>query len=123
MFEERNMILSTVDETSYQLDQLVETLLEKTKTGKLDWRPTAVENTYVAAVRGIKTYTLQTEEADDSQRRVRIVVKDTWGNVELDFTRKIIDGSPVMALLEAAAQVASRMEERIHRSLELLNSL
>lgn len=111
-------------------DELIETLLEKTQQGKLDWQETADEDRFLAAVKGRQTYDISARFGGDRERegrivqdvQVRLTVRDSEGRNFLDI-RESGQDSPAYQLFEAARRVAMRIDERIDQSVELLKSL
>ena len=97
---------------------LVKALAEKTRDGKIRWHQTAAENTYLAAVKGLNTY----EVHSNDQGSVQVLkVRDEVGNLAIKHVTKF---DPQMSeLYELARRSALQMNEKIDRALEVLNSL
>lgn len=122
-------------------DSLVEALLEKTLARKLDWQVTAEDDCFLAAVKGKRSFEikakpiLQLESILDRttqdillpgsrmrELEIMLTVRDETGDKLFDFQQRGRD-TAAFQLYEAARRIASRIDERIDESLELLNSL
>lgn len=109
-------------------DVLANVLIDKTRNGKIRWRETALEDTYVAAVRGLQTYRIALNPDGDLAGRtdqpdlVHLVVKDEFGSEFLDYQECGRD-TLLYELFEEAQQTASPIQERIGKSVDLLNTL
>lgn len=102
-----------------QYDAVIGTLLEKTKEGKLTWKETADPDTFLAAVRGKQTFEIQRVEARDIE--LRLTVRDTVGDV---FFEAILDMEPPRRqLFDLAKRLATRVDEKIEASVQLLAEL
>lgn len=98
-------------------ETLVASLLEKTLAGKIRWEETAVENSFLAAVKGRQTFQISgNENGADTELQVR----DQDGKVRVKLTRT---NQQMMDLYSAARRIALGVDEVIDESLELLNSL
>lgn len=137
-----------------EYDALFETLLEKTRDGKLVWQETAHEKTFVAAVKGVQTFEItgalkvpnrqatilgtkvppsQAEQEPVSEIRqlrgrddflteaVALVVRDSQGNRL--FQTPLNESPAARELFRIARRMATRIDEKIEASLELLGHL
>jgi hypothetical protein len=117
-------------EPNYEL--VIEKLLEKTREGKIDWQPTADDDCFVAAVKGVQTYEIKRimgrttvylgAGPPERDVLVSLVVKDGNGREVFDVHERGLD-TPAYDLFEAARRVATRIDKHIDESLQLLNSL
>jgi len=98
---------------------LIAALIEKTETGKLYWEETAAPDRYLAAVRGLQTYQVARHE---DPVRYQLTVRDEDGNVFLDFSESD-ETSALSQLFKRVANSVARIDERIGKSVQLLNSL
>jgi hypothetical protein len=99
-------------------DLLLQALIEKTRAGKLRWQETAEENTYLAAVKGERTF--QVHSNDQGSVQV-LTVRDGDGSVAIKY---VTGNNPTFSELhQLARRVALRVDEKIDSTLELLNSL
>lgn len=111
-------------------DELLYTLIEKTRQGKLEWQETAEEDRFLAAVKGVQTYDISAEFGGDRESegrvvqdvQVRLTVRDREGRIFLDI-RESGQDSAAYELFEVARRVAMRIDERIDQTVELLKSL
>lgn len=110
---------------------LFEKLLEKTVAGKLEWQETAVEDTFLAAAKGIQTFEIALVDqalkfgafsASGKTKAVVLKVKDKDGKLVLKHVERVQD-SPAFDLFQVARRVAMRVDEKIESSLEVLESL
>ncbi|MCH7989980.1 MAG: hypothetical protein IID46_12630 [Planctomycetes bacterium] len=81
-------------------DALVESLLEKTLAGKIQWDETAEENTFLAAVKGRQTFEISRQENKYSGDQVTLVVRDAEGKEKI----RTENGSKSMSKLYSTAQ-------------------
>ncbi len=116
-------------ETIPDFDVLIEMLLVKTRSGKLDWQPTAGEDTYVAAVKGQRTFEISKEErlqnvmmgAGVASRHPMCTMKVRGPDGEL-----LIETTPSNLsdqLFEVARRLALRVDENIDSTVQLLETL
>jgi hypothetical protein len=104
---------------------LVEALIEKTLQGKLQWMETADEETFLAAIKGERTITIQRDwgkEAGESFFLVKVHGVD--GKEAFSFS----SGTDPMfnnldRLYDLAMRQARRVDENIEGTLQLLNDL
>ena len=92
-------------------------MVEKTKAGKLDWQPTAEEGTFLAAVRGEKTFQIS-EEGKFS--RVLLVVGDKDGR---PIIRANSRSSLARELYLTSGRIALRIDENVDATIRLLEEL
>lgn len=106
---------------------LIAALLAKTKAGKLKWNATPDPQRYLAAVRGEQTFEIRASSSPDGIHpepfQLQVVVRGFDGEKTLEFQISTHTKSPAFELFSAAKSDASRIEDRINESLELLNSL
>jgi len=119
------MSLDFEKEPNYE--PLFQTLIDKTKAGKLAWQETAEENTYIAAVKGQQTYEISLRNlrpiyASANTPVPVLTVKDHEGRVFLQTTEES-SSETAKELFYLARRVAMNLDERIESSLELLNQL
>ncbi len=120
-------------EKSPDYDALVETLLQKTKAGKVDWQTTANERSFVSAVKGERTF-----EVVKSNPEAAAFFVQAKGGVSppphLGCWVKVMgpDGelllqTPMLELAdelyEVARRLALRVDENIDSTLQLLETL
>jgi len=95
---------------------LVNTILEKTKAGKLKWEETPVENVFIASVGGSTT----------------LKVRYDWQGPDtlslLDENGKLLwiisDAGPVLTeLFDLARRIALRVDEKVEALMETLQKL
>lgn len=98
-------------------DALFDALVEKTKAGKLDWQETAEEGTFVAAVRGEKTFRV-TQIADGAMIVLEVV--NTDGKV---LVNAFSPSPAAKELYSLARRIALRLDENIDAAMQLLDSL
>ena len=110
--------MSTETEQKPRVDLLLNELVEKTRAGKLRWQDTAAENTFLAAVRGLYTY----EVSSNDQGSVQVLrVRDDKGRVVVKVVR---GGDPLIDELHSLARnVALGTDERIEEALDVLRGL
>lgn len=99
-------------------DSLVKLLIAQTKNEKLRWEPTAKENMYVCAVKGQRTFILigsshetAVLQVADPDGTVQFVISDTHDRVSL------------WVLYSLARRQAEKIDEKVHDTLKLLESL
>ena len=109
--------MSTNHGSKPDYDALLEVLVEKTKAGKLDWQQTASEGTFIAAVKGQKTFRV-TEIANGESIVLEMV--DTDGQLQLD---NIFESPAAKELHSLARHIALRFDENIDAAVQLLDSL
>ena len=111
-------------------DALVDSLLEKSLAGKIQWAETAEEDTFVAAVKGQQTFQVSAKfggvHLRDNELEQDVVtklkVRGFEGKTIIDC-RETGQSSSLFELFSVAKRIALRIDERIDESLELLNSL
>jgi hypothetical protein len=135
-------------DTEPQYQELIEALIEKTREGKINWEETAQPNTYIAAVKGERTFEIAGKlgqfatvhtggiAGDGYRGKVpleggmvektiyRLTVKDKDGKEVLstpDYSINSIDSA--RKLYELAKRLAERVDERIDTTLELIRTL
>lgn len=128
-------MIKKLDQTP-DYDVLFETLLKKTKEGKLDWQETADENKFIVAVQGKQTFEISliavetgkevaTHEIEYYQAIV-LKVKDSEGKVlfESPFMKySYIENNTASQLYNLAKRIATNVDEKLQRSLQLLENL
>ena len=97
-----------------EYDAIFEALLTKTREGKLEWHETADENTFLAAMRGVRTFQVS---ADYGAGRIQLVVKDEVGNVYL--STPFLQAEQARELYELARRLALHVDERVENTVEL----
>jgi hypothetical protein len=102
---------------------LLQTLLQKTREGKLVWQETADASTFLAAVRGERTFeiNLVVSDASDYVQGVRLLVRDSEGKLLFDVSMP--HRAPASSLYDLAKRIATRVDEKIDSTMELLGSL
>jgi hypothetical protein len=94
-------------------DALVFALINKTLEGKLAWQETADASTFIAAVKGERTF-----EISEDDRGAHLSVKDNRGKDLFYYSSR--DCRELFAL---ARRVALRLDEKLDSTVELLNQL
>jgi hypothetical protein len=123
--------MTTASDRELNYDELLDVLLRKTVEGKIDWRPTADESRFIAAVKGRQTFEIRRVErpyslvpgAPAPNVTVFVTVRNEHeGEVIMDFR---VEGFETLAydLFEAARRKALRLDDRLNEAVELLNSL
>ena len=114
---------------------LIAALIEKTKEGKIDWRETVQEESFIAAVRGRMTFEIR--RADD---RCELAAKGEDGRTlfryaepysrqpthwEVDSQEPEVEQvtSSLGWLHDLAGRLAKHLDENLHRSIDLVRSL
>lgn len=110
---------------------LVKRLIEKSKTGKLDWQPTADRQQFVISVGGDTSFRI---------RQITITDVDEWGQPEhvdvpiLDMLdqkghllwqvqSRDIPGGGLRELFEIARRIGNSVDERLVGAIEALDKL
>jgi len=113
-------------------EPLVKRLIEKSKAGKLDWKPTADRKSFVISVGGGNTgFKIRQEQISDI---------DQWGNWEtydvprLDMldekgfliwkiSRKDVSPGLIDELYKLAQRIANKVDDRLDGAIEALDDL
>jgi hypothetical protein len=109
-------------------EQIINALVKKTKEGKLRWQETAQERTFLAAVKGQRTFEISQDWVDTTER-IRLVIRDVDGRpfVEQVFniTGPRLDAiaNEVRNLYECAKRIALDVDEKVDDTVQLLSQL
>jgi hypothetical protein len=104
-----------------KFDPIIETLLEKTKEGKLRWQETAEEGTYLAAVKGQRTFAISLDW-NATSGPIRLVVRDVEGKAFLDA--RFSYANPIAReLYDLAGRIALNLDEKVDETLQVLSQL
>ena len=103
-----------------QYEALFQALLVKTKEGKLEWQETADERVFVAAVKGKQTFEIKWDRGQ-AGTGVRLTVRDGQGKAL--FATPVQTGGTAVDTFEMAKRIATRMDEKIDETLQLLSHL
>lgn len=118
------MATTTLNKTS-KYDEVLEALIEKTKTGKLQWEETSDEDTFFAFVKGQQSFMISKNKmwtnSGDLRRFPILSVRDAEGKILFETSEETREKAG--ELLELARGVARREDERIEQTLELINRL
>ncbi|MBI2815551.1 MAG: hypothetical protein HYX72_01285 [Acidobacteria bacterium] len=106
--------------------RLVETILEKTKTGKLNWRETAMKDVYIISVGGNTTLKVSLEHQDTGRsyggaQLAMFRLLDEHGTVLLEISES--EETTVRKLLESAKASALNVDDRVQSLMEVLQKL
>lgn len=122
-----------MDEQLKKLDAapLVQSLIEKSKAGKLDWQPTADRTAFVASVGGDTTFkilTVTATEPDDYNQPESVEVPelhmlDAKGKPLWDVHPGDVPAHQLYELFETARRIGNRLDERVSKALEALERL
>jgi hypothetical protein len=117
---------------------LIEALFTKTREGKIDWRETAEDESFLASIKGAMTYEVRRDgnwcELTAKDRRGRTIFRvsqpyllrlsDQDVNTEDSDRRSAETAVSALGLLHSAARrIALRIDEQLKSSLELLEKL
>jgi hypothetical protein len=110
---------------------LVERLLEKSKTGKLKWEPTADTKVFVASVGGEVTFKIRLvgeEDVDEYGRPItvdvpRLDMLDEKGRLLWDMRNRDVKGQLLVRLWEVARRIGNRLDERLATAIQALEKL
>jgi hypothetical protein len=125
-------------------EKIIDILVEKTKEGKLLWHETAEERTFLAAVKGQRTFQISqvggeesgstsTADWDDATERFQLVIRDVDGRAFVEKTFRV--GPPgsesadseaadkARSLYELVRRVALDLDEKIDETVQLLSQL
>ncbi|OHB68748.1 MAG: hypothetical protein A2V70_01795 [Planctomycetes bacterium RBG_13_63_9] len=94
---------------------LLQALIDKTKAGKLRWEETADEDTFVAAVKGQRTFEVSGKDAP----QFVVAVRDEEGKVFFQTPAS----SMARELFLLARRVALHVDEKIDSTMVLLENL
>ncbi|SRR5713101_783765 len=108
---------------------LVERLLDKSRSGRLKWEPTADAKAFVASIGGEQTFRIrlvEAEEIDEYGRPVTIEVPrldmlDNKGRLLWDI--RMTKGGALSRLYEVARRIGNRLDERLATALQALERL
>ncbi len=108
-------------------DKIIDALVEKTKQGKLRWQDTAEESTYLAAVKGQRTFEISCD-SDASPPQIRLVIRDVDGKAFLDIGSPYhsptgLATSKLKELYELAGRIALNLDEKADETVQLLDQL
>ena len=102
-------------------DALLQTLLQKSREGKLVWQETADPASFIAAARGERTF-----EISRSGDSFDLTVCDSQGRQILRMsaaTHNVVYFDSVRDLYQLAKRIATHLDEKIDSTMELLGSL
>lgn len=103
-------------------EPFVQALLEKTREGKLRWEETADEDAFLVSIRGEQTVEIRSAPSIlVNDNRYEVVVRDREGKVLFDFSA--LQRSTAASLYQQAKRIASRIDEKLDSSLQLVKSL
>ncbi len=108
----------------------VTTLLDKTKAGKLNWQPTASENTFIASVGGETTLKIALEAVENfdvygqpEMTQVPLLcLIDSEGRKLWEISSSQVNGG-LWRLYSLAQRIANKIDERMAALLEVLQKL
>jgi hypothetical protein len=108
-------------------EKIIDALIDKTKEGKLQWQETADERTFLAAVRGERTFQIS-QDWEDALERFQLVIRDADGRAFVDKLFYI--ARPVSAaankarnLYELVRRISLNLDEKVDETVQLLNGL
>ncbi len=107
-----------------QYDTVLERLKERTLEGRIVWQETAEEDVFLAAVKGEQTFQIRKTCVIESLAEVevvRVLVKDSEG--ETLFTTPGARGGVAFELFNLAKRIATGIDEKIDRTVQLLSNL
>lgn len=117
--------MPSISDKTAKYDEVLDALIEKTKSGKLQWEETADENTFLAAVKGKQTFVISQKKIwtdDGDLRRFPILsVRDGEGKPLFETPRETCEKAG--ELLDLARATARQEAQRIDETLQLLNQL
>src|SRR6266446_7306982 len=108
---------------------LLDRLLEKSQTGRLQWEPTADAKAFVASIGGEATFRIQLvkdEDIDEYGRPVTVEVPrldmlDAKGRLLWDIREN--RSRALSRLFEVARRIGNRLDERVAIALQALERL
>jgi hypothetical protein len=108
---------------------LVNTILEKTKAGKLNWQPTARDDTFIVSVGGETTLqlTMETFETSDmygqpeTGRAPQLCLLDSKGRKLWEISSNQVGG--LWSLYRLAQRIANKIDDRVAGLMEVLQKL
>ena len=119
-------------EKEINYEAVLQALIEKTEDGKIQWQETADEKTFLAAVKGELTFeiTLNTnvvrfdvekQKAFPAGSLTILTANNPEGKLFFQTPKKL--SLHADELYELARRIATRVDEKIDSTLELLNQL
>ena len=112
-------------ERDLDYDSMLDTLVEKTKAGKITWSPTASEDAFQAAVGGKLTFEISSsyrtmQDLNVPVGGVALTVRDAGGEVLL----RVSKSSPAAEkLLSMAKRIATNVDEKFEAAMRTLSGL
>jgi hypothetical protein len=132
-------------------EKIIDALIEKTKQGKLRWHETADEHTFLAAVKGQRTFAISQvgaeEESgstsitpwDDATERFQLVIRDVDGQAFVEKTFRVAPPGSIGSsgsestysetadkakdLYETVRRVVLNVDEKVDETVQLLDQL
>jgi hypothetical protein len=116
-------------------EPVLQALLEKTRAGKLAWKETADEDTFVATVKGEQSFEIILEPNPEGPTHVTVDgrtivpripvlrVKDGAGKLLFETPKSMYVAVLTSELYGLARRIASRIDDKIEQTVELLNKL
>jgi hypothetical protein len=114
------MSVSVVDK-ELDLTPVVEALVEKSTTGKMQWEATAQENTFVSTIGG-QTLKITLEWQPDSGNEPVLYVLDGKGKTIWQSYSSQVHGG-LWKLYRSAQRVANKVDDRMAALMEALQRL
>lgn len=110
---------------------LVQRLLEKSKAGRLQWEPTADENTFITSIAGGGMFRIHLVSADDFDQWGRSVTEavprldmlDEQGRIVWEVRHREVEERGLWDLWETARRIGNRVDERLAAAIEALERL
>ena len=111
--------MSTEKEHQSDFESVFDLLLQKTKESKLAWRETASESTFIAAVKGQRTFEISAKGRELGKAPI-LTVRDDRGKVVFRSSARSRAG---WQLFEHARRAAAGADAKLEETLELLKDL
>ena len=121
----------TEDKNKLDAAPLVKRLIEKSKSGKLDWEPTADRQQFVTSVGGGTSFKIRiltvTDIGDYGQPETievpRLDMLDRKGNLLWQLQGRDVPTGKLRELFEIARRIGNRLDDRVAGAIEALDKL